>query len=61
VLPLEIQIENLGEMVVLDRAREQHLQRVAQKGQRVVVLEKERILLEDVAGRRILDVCLESD
>ena len=33
-LPLEVEVENLGEVVVFDGAREQHLQGVAEEGQR---------------------------
>ena len=37
-LPLEIEIENLGEVMIFDGAGQQHLQRVAEERQRVMVV-----------------------
>ena len=42
---LEVEVEDLGEVVVLDGAREQHLEGVAQKRHGVVIVQEGGVLL----------------
>ena len=48
-------------MVIFDGAGQQHLEGVAQKRQRMMIVREERVLLEDLAILRLFDVRFESD
>ncbi len=58
---LEIEVEDVGEVVILHRSGQQHLERVAEEGDGMMVVRELRILGEDAALLRLLDVRLEGD
>src|SRR5690606_39181304 len=61
LVPLQVEIEDLRQQVMLHRAGQQHLERIAQKRARVLVVQELGVLGEDGTLLRLFDVGLEPD